>query len=137
MNLKSLSVILLMGSAACANTRAEAPPPEHVVGKYVYEGTGSIAKMPWQAKADLLLERDGQYTLDFRLDIDDEKEHETSYGSFYVEGDKLVLDPADGSDHEDLKEFRIGDRRLTPEFGWTAKVAFKGLKVDPVFVKAD
>ncbi|MGQ0815301.1 MAG: hypothetical protein ACT4O1_12720 [Gemmatimonadota bacterium] len=55
-------LLLLLG---CAVTPSDSsPPPDWIVGKYQYSGSGTLAgKFPWQAKSDLLLDRDGQYTL--------------------------------------------------------------------------
>ena len=128
--------VLLVSLTACAAKRPDLPP-EHVIGKYVFAGKGSVAKHPWDVKADLILERDGQYTLDLRVHIEDEDEHESSYGTYSVDGDRLILEPADNFDHDDLKEWRIEDNRLVPKLGWPARLALKGLKVAPVFVKAE
>lgn len=131
----ALAVLVL---TACAGTHADdAPPPEHVIGKYSYQEKGTLAKHPWNVAAALVLERDAQYTLDLRIDIDGDDDHETSYGSYRVDGDRLILDPADGSEYDDLEEFTIQDDRLVPRLGWGAKLVLKGLKVNPVFVKAD
>jgi hypothetical protein len=123
--------------AACAGTNADQVPPDHVIGKYAYLGAGSIAKHAWNANAVLILERDAQYTLDLRFHVDDEDEHETSYGTYRVSGDKLILEPADGTEMDGLDEFTIQGNRLVPRFAWPAKLALKGLKVNPVFVKAE
>ena len=126
---------LLFTVAACASNRTD--PPEHLLGKYVFEDKGSVRNHPWHVKADLVLERDAQYTLDFRINIKDENENESSYGTFYVDGDKIVLEPADDVDQSDLTEFQIQENRLIPKLGWGARLALKGLKVKPVFVKAE
>ena len=132
----SLAAALLLAIAGCGARHTE-PPPEHLIGKYVFEDKGSIRKHPWDVKAALVLERDGQYSLDFQINIHDEKENEAGYGTYYVEGDRLVLDPADNVDQDDLTEFQIQGSRLIPKLGWGARMALKGLKVDPVFVKAE
>jgi hypothetical protein len=123
--------------AGCAGTHSEQAPPEHLIGKYAYQGKGTVANVPWAVDAALVLERNAQYTLDLRLNIDDDDEHETGYGSYRVEGDKLILEPADESNYDDFDEFTIEGDRLVPKLGWGAKLALKGLKVDPVFVKAE
>ena len=128
---------LILSLTACGANRPDEPPPEHVIGKYTYVGKGSVAKQNWDARAELLLERDGQYTLDLRLHIADEDEHETSFGTYYVTGDKLVLEPADENEHDGFEEFVIRENRLEPKMGWQAKLGLKALKVDPVFVKAE
>jgi hypothetical protein len=131
------AIAFLLGTTACGANRPEDPPPEHVIGKYRYVGKGSVAKQNWDARAELLLERDGQYTLDLRLHIADEDEHETSFGTYYVTGDKLVLEPADENEHDGFDEFLIRGNRLEPKMGWHTKLGLKALKVQPVFVKAD
>ena len=130
-----LAVLLTL--AGCAANRPDQPPPEHVVGKYVFNGNGSVAGHPWKLNAHLILERDGQYTLDMQVDVADEKERETSFGTFYVDGDRIVLDPADDMEHDDLREWTLRGDRLSPRLGWPARLALKGLKVEPVFVKSE
>ncbi len=84
-----------------------------------------------------MLDADAQYTLDLRIHIDEDDEHETSYTTYSVVGDKLILDSADGSEYDDFDEFTIEGNRLVPKLGWGARLALKGLKLNPVFVKAD
>jgi hypothetical protein len=129
--------LCLLLIAACAGTQGDAPPPEHIIGKYAFHEKGTFAKFPWDIGATLILERDAQYTLDLDVDIDGEEEHESHYGTYHVSGDKLVLDPAEGSSHGEFQEFTIAGNRLTPKLGWGARLALKGLKVNPVFVKAE
>ena len=123
--------------SSCGTAHPDEAPPEHIIGKYTYRDGGSIANHPWKVDAALVLERDAQYTLELHLNIADEDEHETSYGTFYVDGEKLVLDPADESGRHDITEFAIAGNRLTPKLGWSTRVALKGIKASPVFVKAD
>jgi uncharacterized protein YceK len=130
----SLAIAVLSG---CGTAHPDEAPPEHMIGKYTYQDGGSIAKHPWNVDAALVLERDAQYTLELNFKIADEDEHETSYGTFYVDGDKLILDPADESGRHDITEFSIKGDRLTPKLGWGTRVALKGIKAKPVFVKAD
>lgn len=129
--------LTVLALAACAGTHSDEPPPEHLIGKYDYQGKGTVAKHPWTVHAALVLERDAQYTLDLRFNIDDDDEHESSFGTFRVHENRLILDPADGSDHGDFDEFTIDGNRLVPKLGWGARLALKGLKVNPVFVKAE
>jgi hypothetical protein len=127
---------------ACSSPGYEAPPPDWVVGTYRYSGSGTVAKkFPWKAKADLVLDRDAQYTLSVEVHLDDAKggdtDSESSYGSYYVEGNRLVLQPVadDGGDNE---EFEIRGRTLVPQINWAARLALKGFQIpDPVFVKTD
>ena len=139
--LKHIVPILLL--AGCAATNDRTPPPEWIFGKYHYSGSGTVAgKFPWQAKSDLVLDRDGQYTLSVNVHIDDEgggdSDTDETYGSYYVEGDKLILEPANEEDHGDAEEFEIRGRQLVPQISWTARLALKGFKVpDPVFVKTE
>ena len=136
--MKQITLALaVLAMAACADTHTEEAPPEHLIGKYAYQGQGTIAKHPWTVNVALILERDAQYTLDLRVNIDDDDEHETSYGTYRVQDDKLFLDPADGHNYDDFDEFTIEGDRLVPKLGWGARLAFKGLKVNPVFVKAE
>jgi hypothetical protein len=133
-------VALVILLAACAANRSDAPPPKWLVGKYHYSGNGTVAKkFPWEAKADLLLEADHQYTLTVSVHINDEKGGDTdsdeTYGTYYVDGDKLILEAANDDDTE---EFQISNGRLIPKLPWTAKLALKGFGVsNPVFVKTD
>ena len=129
--------IALMLVAACAGTGPDQPPPDYVIGKYTYQDTGKLAKHPWKVNASLVLERDAQYTLELNFNIDNDDEHETSYGTYRVVENKLILDPADGTDYDDFEEFTIEDGRLVPKLGWGARLALKGLKANPVFVKAE
>ena len=136
-----LPVVLLLTACAAGNN-ADAPPPEWIVGKYHYSGSGKVAgKFPWEAKSDLVLDHDGQYTLSVSVHISDSKGGDTdedeSYGSYYVDGDRLILHPADeqGSDED---AFLIRGNRLVPKIGWPARLAMKGFRVsDPVFVKSE
>lgn len=129
--------------AGCAASSDRTPPPDWVYGKYHYSGSGTIAKkFPWEAKSDLVLDRDGQYTLSVSVYINDEEGGDTdedeSYGSYYVEGNRLVLEPANDEDAGDAEEFEIRGRQLVPKIPWTARLALKGFKVpDPVFVKTE
>ena len=127
--------------SSCAAAPSGQAPPAWIVGKYHYAGNGVVAKkFPWDAKSDLVLDRDGQYTLAVAVHINDDEGGDTdtdeSYGSYYVQGKKLVLVPAHEGDNDDLDGFEIHGNRLVPELGWGAKLLLKGLKVaDPVFVK--
>ena len=128
-------VLALLSSCAAAGN--DQPPPEHLLGKYTYQDTGRLAKRPWAVEAALVLERDAQYTLDVNLNVDNDDEHESSYGSYRVKGDMLILDPAHENKDSEAHEFLIEGDRLTPKLGWGARMALKGLKINPVFVKAD
>jgi hypothetical protein len=129
--------------AGCAAKQAEGPPPAWIVGKYHYAGSGTVAgKFPWQAKSDLVLDRDGQYTLSVSVHIDDEKGGDTdsddSYGTYFVDGNKLILEPASEDDSDDAEQFEIHGKKLVPRIGWTARLAMRGFKVpSPVFVKTE
>lgn len=133
-----LPLLMLLG--ACGATPPDQPPPEWVVGTYRYSGSGSVVKkFPWSAKADLVLDRDGQYTLSVTVHVEDEKggdtDTEEGYGSYYVEGNRVVLQPVDKDG--DVDEFEIQGDRLIPKVGWAARLAMKGFKIpDPVFVKS-
>ncbi|HEX6559979.1 MAG TPA: hypothetical protein VF021_10965 [Longimicrobiales bacterium] len=129
--------------AGCAAKQADGPPPSWIVGKYHYAGNGTVAgKFPWQAKSDLLLDRDGQYTLSVSVHIDDEKGGDTdtdeSYGTYFVDGDKLILEPAHEDDSDDAEQFEIRGHHLVPRLPWPARLALKGFRIpDPVFVKTE
>lgn len=133
-----MSVALLL--SACSAGPPDTAPPEWVVGNYHYSGSGTLAgKFPWQAKSRLVLDRDGQYTLSIEVYIKDEKGGDTdfdeSYGTYYVEGNKLFLQSA-SDEQGDIDEIEIRGDRLKPKIPWPARVALKGFKVpDPVFVK--
>jgi hypothetical protein len=138
---KIIPLVLLM--AACAAKQSDEAPPGWIVGKYHYSGNGSVAKkFPWDAESDLVLDHDGQYTLSVRVRVNadkgkDEDEHE-SYGTFYVDGERLMLQPANEDDSGDTEEFRIAGKRLVPKLPWTARLALKGFRIPaPVFVKTD
>ena len=137
--MKAITVltVLLIVLAGCGTNRPDQPPPERVIGKYKYVGKGSVAKQSWDARAELLLEHDGQYTMDLRLHIGDEDEHESSFGTYYVQGDRLVLEPADDEEHDGFNEYIIRGDSLQPKMGWHTKLGLKALKVQPVFVKAE
>ena len=123
--------------AGCAAAPPDQPPPEHVLGKYTFHETGKLVKHPWILDAVLVLERDAQFTLEVNFNIDNDDEHETFYGSVHVEGDKVILHHADGGDHNEIHEFVMEGNTLKPKLGWGARLALKGLKFDPVFVKAE
>ena len=135
---RSFALILLAVAACSVNKGDDTAPPEWVIGTYQYSGNGSIAKkFPWEAKADLVLERDGQYTLGVTVHVDDEKGGDTdsdeSYGSYRVEGSRLILEPVNDDDQE---VFDIRGDRLVPKLGWPTRLALKGFRIaDPVFVK--
>lgn len=133
-------VVLLAG---CAAKQADGPPPAWIIGKYHYSATGTVArKFPWEAKSDLVLDSDGQYTLSVSVHITDNKGGDTdtdeSYGAYFVEGNKLILQPAHEGDSDHVEQFEIRGNRLIPRFGWAGRLALKGFQVaDPVFVKTD
>ncbi len=135
--MKRITLGLALLVAACAAAEPDQPPPDYIVGKYSYQDKGTIARHAWYVDAALVLERDAQYTIELNFNIDNDDEHETSYGTYRVEGTKLLLDPADGHDSDHFNEFTIAGDRLTPKLGWGARLALKGLKVSPVFVKAE
>src|SRR5215216_3430609 len=134
---------LVMVCSACTATDSDVPPPEWLVGQYQYSGNGTFArKFPWQAKADLVLDKDGQYTFTMNVHINDEKGGDTdadeSYGTYRVDGNRLVLKPADGDESGDTHEFEIRGRRLIPKFGWPTRLAMRGFRIpDPQFVKSE
>ena len=127
--------------AACGAGRSDDPPPDWIVGKYHYAESGTVAgKFPWEVKSDLILEKDGQYTLSIMIHLDDEQGGDTdtdeSYGAYYVEGRKVFLEPAREQDAS-IPEFEVRDGRLIPKMNWATRLAMKGMKVDPVFVKTN
>lgn len=138
---RMLPIIVLL--AGCAAKPADGPPPSWIIGKYHYSGSGTVArKFPWQAKSDLVLDRDGQYTLSVSVYIKDEKGGDTdtdeSYGMYFVDGDKLILQPAHEDDSDQVEQFEIRGDRLVPKIRWPARLALKGFRIpDPVFVKTD
>lgn len=139
--LKRILPPLVIFVAACAARSSDEPPPSWIVGKYHYSGNGQVAhKFPWDAQSDLVLDRDGQYTLSVTVHIEDKEgstNHNETYGSYYVDGTKLVLQPAD-DDHGDDQSFEIRGKQLVPEIKWTGRLALKGLKIPaPIFVKTD
>jgi hypothetical protein len=138
---KMLPLVLLL--AACAAKAPDEAPPSWIIGKYHYSGNGTLAKkFPWDAQSDLVLDRDGQYTMSVRVHVNadkgkDEDEHE-SYGTFYVDEGRVILQPANEEDSGDSEEFRIEGRRLVPKMPWMATLAMKGFRVPaPVFLKTD
>src|SRR3954463_9828831 len=136
-------LVLAIAFAGCnAASPNNAPPPQWLVGKYHYSASGTLVrKFPWDAKMDLVLERDGQYTMSVDVHIDDDNGGDTdvdeSYGSYYVDGDKVVLQSAK-SDDDDSGELQIRGRKLILKMPWTARMAFKGLHIPaPEFVKTE
>src|SRR5688572_22125039 len=95
-----IPLVVVVGCGAAPGDHS--PPPESVIGTYRYSANGTVAgKFPWDAQSDLVLDRDGQFTLKFTVHINDDEGGDTDtdedYGSYYVEGDVLVLEPANGS----------------------------------------
>lgn len=139
---RSLPYVLLM-LAACSASQPETKPPEWLIGTYQYSGNGRIAKkFPWEAQGNLVLDHDGQYTLRVTVHVNDEKGGDTdsdeSYGTYRVQGSKLVLQPANEDDDGDVEEFEIRGHQLVPRFPWPVRMALKGFRIeDPVFVKSD
>lgn len=137
--LKRILPVLLL--TACGATHFDEPPPEWVVGTYRYSGSGNVVKkFPWSARADLVLDQNGQYTLSVTVHVEDENGGDTdsdeSYGSYYVRENRLVLQPADK--HGDVDAFEIRGNRLVPKMKWAARLALKGFRIpDPVFVKTE
>lgn len=137
---RMLPFVVLM---ACTSAPPDhAAPPDSVVGTYRYTGSGTVVgKFPWTAESDLVLDHDGQYTLTFTVHIDDEKggdaDTDEDYGSFYVDGDRIVLEPA-GDDAGSNMVLAMNGKRLEPTLGWPARLAMKGFRIpSPVFVKTD
>ena len=136
-----LPCLLLMG--ACGVSHPESAPPEWLIGTYQYSGSGRIAKkFPWSAKADLVLDHDGQYTMNVTVHVNDDKggdtDTEESYGTYRVDGNRLFLQPAKEDKDGDVEEFEIRGRQLVPKIGWPARLALKGFRIpDPVFVKSE
>lgn len=136
-----LPLLVLAGCAAAPGDRT--PPPDWVVGTYTYTGNGTVVgKFPWDAKSDLVLDKDGQYTMTFTVHIDDDEggdsDTDEDYGSYRVEGTRLILEPVkkDGDGGDLVLDIR--GNRLEPAIPWPARLALKGFKIpDPVFVKAD
>ena len=131
--------------AACnaAPANSDAPPPAWLVGKYHFEGNGNVAnKFPWNAKADLLLDHDGQYTMSIAVHVDDKKGGDTdtdeSYGTYYLDGDRVILEPANGNDDQSRNELEVQGKKLVWRLPWAARIAFKGFHIpDPVLVKTE
>jgi hypothetical protein len=128
---------------ACSGHHSDSPPPDWIIGKYHYSGNGTVAgKFPWKAQSNLVLDHDGQYTLSTSVHINDEKGGDTdsdeSYGTYYVDGAKLILEPANDDDDGDPEEFEIRGRHLVPKIPWAARLALKGFKIEnPEFVKSE
>lgn len=141
--LAHLPTCLLVAAGCAASPANDAPPPAWIVGKYAYSGNGVVAKkFPWDAKADLLLEKDGQYTMSVSVHVNDDNGGDTdtdeSYGTYYVDGGKVVLEPGNADDSDHTEELEIRGRRLVPKLPWTARMALKGFKIpDPEFVKSE
>ena len=136
-------ILPLLMLAGCAAASDRTPPPESLIGTYHYSGSGTVAgKFPWQAQSDLVLDHDAQYALKVTVHINDEEGGDTDsdddYGSYRVEGNKLILEPAAGDDPGEKFSFQINGNRLEPNLPWPARLALKGFRIpNPVFVKAD
>lgn len=135
--------LLVLSIAGCNAAPPRSDTPEWLIGKYHYSGNGRVAKkFPWDAKADLLLDKDGQYNMTVTVHIEDDNggdtDNEDNYGTYYVSGDKLILQPANQDDVDETYEFLIQGKKLIPKLPWVARAAIKGFKIpDPVFTKTE
>ena len=137
--MKRLLPLLTLLAACVAGRADDTPPPAWIIGTYHYSGSGRVAgKFPWEANSNLVLDKDATFTLTINVHIDDksggDSDTDETYGSYYVDGDRLVLEPAND---DDKHEFDIRGRDLVARIPWTGRLALKGLRIpDPVFVKS-
>lgn len=73
-----------------------------VKGRYVYAGSGRTVTIPWRFNAALNLDGRGKYAMDVDVSMRGEGDRNTSYGTYSVDNNRLILasDRANGETHE-------------------------------------
>lgn len=100
-----LSVVAVTSTlSACGHdsTIARAMRNRSVKGRYVYAGSGRTVTIPWRFNAALNLDGRGKYALDVDVSVRGEGDRKTSYGTYSVDNDRLLLasDRANSQSHE-------------------------------------
>lgn len=136
MTTKSLAVLVVLAwsVAACGGESARANAPQELPGTYVFVGADTAAKIPWAARAELVLREDSTFQFELRLRVKDENEQGTKAGTYRAQGNRLVL-TGQGKDKESF-ELQIRGDSLVMEAGWVAMAALRMIGVpQPVLVK--
>jgi hypothetical protein len=134
-SLALVAPLLILPFAGCGEKSAfgQSMRMRAVKGTYAYGGRGSTVSIPWRFDAKLQLDGRGKYALDVDVEVKDDKDRDTDYGTYRVEGDKLYLDDdGNGDDHELV----IRGDSLIADTGWQSSLALRLVGVPkPIFVK--
>jgi hypothetical protein len=127
--------LLVLPFAGCGENSAFAQSmrARSVKGTYAYGGSGTTMTIPWRFDAKLQLDGRGKYTLDFDVEVKDDKDRDTDYGTYRVDGDRLYLDGDGGGDDHELV---IRGDSLIADTGWKGALALRMVGVPkPIFIK--
>ena len=133
-----LTTLIALLAAGCRGPGSD-PVPASLPGSYVYAGSGTTFKKPWQFSARLDLTADRRYKLMLDKTIDNQRDPtETNEGGFTVSGDHIQLrEDAHVADRShDIHKLQMRPDSLIGEVGWTAELFLKGIGApNIVFVK--
>jgi hypothetical protein len=105
---------------------------EGVLGTYRFDANGDLLnKVEWGATVELELQADDRYRLRVLTKAEGKSEEETSWGTFRVRGDRLILTSAHDNERH---SFTIDGDKLQFDASWKAKVALRMIGVEDAFM---
>ena len=104
-----------------------------MLGTYRFDANGDLLnKVEWGATVELELQADDRYRLRVFTKAEGKAEEETSWGTFRVRGDRLILTSA----HDNARHsFTIDGDKLQFDASWKAKVALRMIGVEDAYMK--
>lgn len=121
-------------SAGGCTSETPGPPPAELLGTYSYLGRGQVADLPWSVEASLDLYVDSRYILRVLASFKGDEERETDSGTFYLAGNRLILESEE--DPDEMHEFILRADTLFPDMDWHGRLTLRALGVTrPAFVK--
>ena len=114
--------------------RSSALNVQDVSGAYEFSDAGNVfGKFPWSAHVVLNLKETGRYILDVDLTLNGDHKAETVEGDYRIEGDRIVLVSASGSEDADGRledhALRFEHGRLVPDVRRPARAALSAAGV--------